>query len=348
MKILKVKTLNVKKGNMATKSTSSTSQVCKKPAMKVADDALSTALSVTPSLDEKIMLLRNSTLTVPEKIKMMQEKLTHPEWNRINGRFATAKKKDEELNETSSVTPKTFQRQLTAAWILDPSKGEVFNQLKCCISATQTMTKTLQWESERSMLKKWSQDELDKHMNSGRIIWREDPSTPGVYEYKDTKNITEVKNVHKQKERQLYQQNALVDETFDEHFQDYEESWNNTGVESYKTLSLRGNDFDGKGSSGKGGPKGKGKGKLALEDDPKKKLKSAKAVLTSTTKTLAAWGFSQKNLTPKVKKTLQQNIKKLEKQGDACNDMQDHSTEDINKFFNDTNALVAECKQVME
>ena len=36
------------------------------------------------------------------------------------------------------------------------------------------------------MLKVWSEKELTLHLQSGRVIWRQCPSTPGVWEYKDT------------------------------------------------------------------------------------------------------------------------------------------------------------------
>ena len=362
MQVMKVKKASTKKSkqkqvaedpvNVSARPCDEQPLVMKKPAKKDmnmdAQSVLSHALSKTPSLNEKIKLLRNCDLPVADKIKLMNEKLSHPDWNKINGRFATAKAKDAELNEKALQTPRAFQRALTGAWVLDPAKGEVFNSLTCNISASHIMTKTMQWESEKSILKKWSQDELQRHINSGRIIWREDPATPGVYEYKDTKNIAEVQQIQRTKQKQLSQKSEIVEEAFEDEMNELEDSWNNTNIESYKPLSLRDVTL-GEGKGGSGGHKGKGKGNQpAPEDDPKKKLKSIKAVLTSTIKSLGAWGFNQKSMPPKLKKALQQNIKKLEKQAEKINTVQEGSSDEINKFVADTNNLVAVCKSMME
>ena len=352
LKPVKMKSSNTKKCNpdVKPKPDDDGAHVMKKPASKgCAASVISQALSANTGLNEKIALLRNSQLTVPEKVKLMNEKLSHPEWNKLNGRFATARAKDSDLDETASQTPKSMLRTLTTAWVLDPSKGEVFRGISCNISASHTMTKTLVWESEKSILTKWSQDELDKHLNSGRIIWREDPSTPGVFEYKDTKNMSEVKQLHRQKQKELAQKSEVIEDAFEDEMLEMEGHWNSSGVESYHLLSLRGNDAEGKGSSGsKGNPKGKGKGKVPNDDDPKKKLKSLKALLTSTTKSLAVWGFNQANMQPKVKKTLQQNIKKLEKQSEMIISIQDGSMDDINKFAEVTMKLIGQCKEIMD
>jgi len=325
MKPVKMKSSSSKKGKPTEKSNphDDGATVLKKPASKGCDaTVISNALSATQSLNEKIALLRNSQLTVPEKVKLMNEKFSHPEWNKLNGRFATARAKDSDLDETASQTPKSMLRTLTTAWVLDPSKGEVF---------------------------KWSQDELDKHLQSGRIAWCEDPSTPGVYEYKDTKNMSEVKQVHRSKQKELVQKSEIIEDAFEDEMLEMEGHWNSSGVDSYHLLSLRGSEAEGKGSSGsKGNPKGKGKGKNPNDEDPKKKLKSMKALLTSTTKGLAVWGFNQPNMQPKVKKTLQQNIKKLEKQSELITSLQDGSMDDINKFVEATMKLVGQCKEIMD
>lgn len=324
-------------------------EVKKKPATATFNDSasiLSKALSTTPSLNEKLRLLRGSSLPVNEKVKLMNQKFTHPDWNKVNGRFVTAKASDTELQEASEAAPKNLQRTLQTAWVLDPSKGEIFNSLTCGLISSHTMTKTLQWESEKMTLNRWSQDELDKHLSSGRVIWREDPYTPGVYEYKDTKNISEMQQIQKVKKKTFQQKSEIVEESFDDEMNDLEDIWNTTNIESRHSLSLRGRDGEGKGSSSS---KGKGKGhKNALEDDPKKKLKSAKAMLSSTIKSLGAWGFSQKKMMPKVKKTLQQNIKKLEKQSELLIKVQEGSSEDTSQLVADTMVMIAECKQVME
>ena len=42
------------------------------------------------------------------------------------------------------------------------------------------------------MLKVWSEKKLTLHLQSGRVIWRQCPSTPGVWEYKDTQKFSKI------------------------------------------------------------------------------------------------------------------------------------------------------------
>ena len=368
----KVSAVSVKKSAGLMKHAPSTSassmkkdadKVSKRPASKSSahnedDDEvksqISAALSKTPSLDEKLQLLRNSDLSTAENVRLLNEKLSHPEWNKLHGRFRTARANDEELEETAPQTPKNLMRALTSAWILDPSKGEVYRSMACSVSAKHTMTKILQWESEKSILSKWTQEELDRHINSGRIVYREDPCTPGAWEYKDTKNIQESQTLEKDKRRTYNQSAEMAEEEFDAEMVGLEDVWNHSNVESYQLYSLKDNP-EGKGSgkgapkNGKGNGKGTGKGKIpALEDDPKKKLKSVKASLSSTIKTLGSWGFSQSKMQPKQKKALATAIKKLEAQLDSANGLTEGSTDEINTFVSTTNKMISESKQMME
>ena len=54
------------------------------------------------------------------------------------------------------------------------------------VAASQALKKAEEWLSEKAILKRWSPEELQAHLGSGRVVWREDPWTPGVYEYQDT------------------------------------------------------------------------------------------------------------------------------------------------------------------
>ena len=338
--------------------------VKKRPAAKKQrfdeDDAksqLSTALSRTPSLNDKLVLLRGSSIPTAEKLKLMNMKLSHPEWNKLNGRFRTAIANDPELEETASLTPKVMMRALTSAWVIDPQKGEVFKNVACSISATATLTRDLKWESHKAMLKKWTQDELDLHINSGRIVWREDPNTAGVWEYKDTKNMTETRTITKMKYKSHNQNTEMVEDEFDQENKELEGQWNDTSVDSWWAYSYNGQPGDG-GSKGGGkanvaGVKGKGKGGNipSIEDDPKdpkKKLKAAKASLTLVTKGLGAWGFSQTKMAPKQKNQVTSMIKKLEAAQAKAKDLEEASTEEINEFVKSATQMASEAKKMME
>jgi hypothetical protein len=115
-------------------------------------------------------LLRGSALPTAEKLKLMNQKLSHPDWNKLNGRFRTALANDPDLEETASQTPKVMMRALTAAWIIDPQKGEVFKNVACSISATATLTRDLKWESHKAMLKKWTRASMRVSLLGARTL----------------------------------------------------------------------------------------------------------------------------------------------------------------------------------
>ena len=58
-----------------------------------------------------------------------------------------------------------------------------------------TVTVTDQWVSEKQTLDKFGADEMQRHLNSGRLLWREDPWTKGVYQYKDQGDFMRQKTV---------------------------------------------------------------------------------------------------------------------------------------------------------
>ena len=56
------------------------------------------------------------------------------------------------------------------------------------VSVGDKLTREDKWDSEIQILQKFSKKELDLHIQSGRVQWRECPTTWGVFEYKDTQN----------------------------------------------------------------------------------------------------------------------------------------------------------------
>ena len=75
-------------------------------------------------------------------------------------------------------------------------------------SLDKVLTKTEKWLSEKEAMEKWGQDDLNKHIESGRVIWRE-TSTWDVYEYCDTQDFqkkTMAKHSQQWMEAQEYQQ----------------------------------------------------------------------------------------------------------------------------------------------
>ena len=157
-------------------------------------------LSEAGSINEKLDILKNADISPNEKLKLMHLNLSHPEWVKLHGRFSTAAEKDKELKTSHELAlSRSEKRNLIAAFFLDPTKGPVFQHLSRQITTSQTLTKVEKWESTKEVRQKWTDDELEAMLASGRYICREDPYSPGVWEYRDTQKIEAQKKLDRTK-----------------------------------------------------------------------------------------------------------------------------------------------------
>lgn len=132
------------------------------------------------------------------------------------------------------------------------------------LEASSSLKQKEKWVSETKMVEQFGQEEFWLNIESGRISWRADPWTPGVWNYKDNGDITKTTGVKKGKEYRAGQEYTAGAED--------EEAWS----------SFYGNDTQwhlhdwqskGKGKSltkgktkSKSKQKGKGTGLLAIKD----------------------------------------------------------------------------------
>ncbi len=137
-------------------------------------------LSCTSSLDEKLKLLKDANeLSPQEKFKLLGMSLTHPELNKLNGRFKTAAKNVEDLKAAAKdSTNRSEHRTLVAAFALDPSKGTVFNAVSHALTSKTSIIKVEKPMSRKQALEKWTEEELDACIESGRVIQKPDPLIP--------------------------------------------------------------------------------------------------------------------------------------------------------------------------
>ena len=168
---------------------------------KLAADT-SDALSRTESLDAK-EVLREASISPETKVQILRESLTPSDWNKANSRFSTAAKKTADLATAAENANKQQgrlgHRQIVAGWLLDPSVSSVFTSLTHKVTGGQKITKKDTWVSWKKISETWSEEEIELHLNTGRIVTRECPDTPGVYEYKDTNDVTMEKTLDRAK-----------------------------------------------------------------------------------------------------------------------------------------------------
>ena len=188
----------------------------------------------------------------------------------------TEMKHDSSLKSTyDAANSKAARGKLCIAWNLDKSQGEVYQQLTVGMHATSRVAKTERWMSWKEVCDKFGEEETNLHMSSGRITWKEDPVTAGVYQYQDNFDYSRVKVIDKKKMLERTEnKEGTAEEDFDTWFDSLTGQGNGLFLQDDLWCQQSGG-LSGKGGGGAGGKgKGKGKGKdtpvqpLALEDMP--------------------------------------------------------------------------------
>ena len=117
---------------------------------KLAADT-SDALSRTESLDAKLEVLREASISPETKVQILRESLTPSDWNKANSRFSTAAKKTTDLATAAENANKQQgrlgHRQIVAGWLLDPAVSSVFTSLTHKVTGGQKITKKDTWVS---------------------------------------------------------------------------------------------------------------------------------------------------------------------------------------------------------
>ena len=149
-----------------------------------------------------------------------------------------------------------------------------FMHWKESLSHVQTLAKREQWKSEVELVAQFGKDEFDAHVASGRIEWREDPFTWGVFNYRDKGDLVKETRVLRGKEwsrGQEYEAEEQDDEEFD-YLMDLDPTTQLQRAQAWgkgnKSLTKGHGKSSGSKGPGKTLSKGKGKGRaqLAIED----------------------------------------------------------------------------------
>ena len=123
---------------------------------------------------------------------ILKESLTPPDENsQVWGRHQTFLKANP-LEKEEYLGKGKKEKGLAASLWLMQTAGKKFLSCRTSVGALEKVKRKEEWVSEASMLKVWSEKELTLHLQSGRVIWRQCPSTPGVWEYKDTQKFSRV------------------------------------------------------------------------------------------------------------------------------------------------------------
>ena len=194
----------------------------------------------------------------------LKETMTKQDHSKAWGQHNTwSKKQPKEEQEAHAQKSKKEKSEAVVLWLLK-TKVQRFQHHSQEVKGSSSFLQKERWVSLKSILKQWSEDELDAHLESGRILARQCKKNPGVWEYCDTEDEEKIRKASKIKSLKQGQEYE-PDENDDEEFGTM---WQSSGHSQMQRMC-----DDAKGT-GKGGGKalkeGKGRGQkrgqLALKD----------------------------------------------------------------------------------
>ena len=160
-----------------------------------------------------------------------------------------------------------------AAYLLEKEGKQFMTALKK-VSVGEKVTKADNWETELQMLAKFTPEELDLHLQSGRVVWRECPSTWGAYEYKDTQCFQREITTNRAKEWQSGVEYDPMEEDLEKFMDLFTKECHSLEVDDHPKGKGSGKSY----GKGKGLGKGKTKNK-SNQDTPDDKLDTLEKVL---------------------------------------------------------------------
>ena len=238
------------------------------------------------SLKEKMKVATEDAASPEDAAVVLYNSMDKNEKAKAWSKHQTALKKasDAEKEEYENLSKKDKGIQ-AAAHLLEKEGKQYMATLKK-VSTKDTFKQNDQWASEKQMLAKWTEDELDAHIASGRIQWRECPGTWGVYEYKDTQDWSRELAQTRSKEFQQGNEWDPADEDLEKFLELYSKDWTSLTLDDSGKGFGKSSPGFGKGQGGKGKGKSLGKGKhrsqqkektgIEEETDLEKVLKACK------------------------------------------------------------------------
>lgn len=240
------------------------------------------------SLNQKMIKLRESLGENPDIAAAMgayKAGTSKLDKSKLWQKAQTEMKHNPALKEAYEAAPtKGAQGKVLTAWSLDPDgTAGIFKTVTASLGTKSTVMQASKWVGYSKLLQDWTDTEIEAHLKSGRFASKEDPDTPGVWIYKDQKDISQLKQIEKTKRITGAQQQEIEDEEVDvfqalydscclglseQSFEMGNEAW------SFGTIAGKGGKGKGKhveirdmpfvqGGSQKGS--GQGKGKAAVE-----------------------------------------------------------------------------------
>jgi len=351
---LQKKALTKAKAKALAKAKSSSSKV-KKHALKNAKLCKKNLAKLPEmSLQEKVEAAATEAEGDPEAAaSKLKESMTAKEKQSVWSKHQTWLKGHPKEAKALQKASKKEKGEAASLWLMQ-QQGSQYLTCSARVTQKEALKKAENWESEKQILKKWSWEEMQLHLASGRLIWRQDPYSPGVWEYQDTQAWQKETSVSRGKRWEHGTDHQSPGEELQGQF---------SQLYDHEAFGLVGK---GSGKSSKGSlAKGKGKGKkgeqLAIEDRKKEEegeeeeeeeededkvkeaLKKVRKCRDQTMSSLSNLEEALKKAAPQLSTkgkggalATQLKLEKQLKQAKALLLKQSHDFKDLKKFLDDS------------
>ena len=199
---------------------------------------------------------------------ILQKLMTKDEKTKLWSKHQTYLRGSQDEKSTYDEASKKEKTDMTLMWLLKKEHPKYY-QVSNEVEGTTKAERSEHWISETAMLTKWTWEELQMHLASGRIVTRGCASTWAVWEYCDMQDWKTVQAAKAKKRARIAQE--YVPNSDDEMLLDTCME-GNMRANASKLLAQKSSSSKGLGKSPKGKGKSKEKGKgntdnqLALQD----------------------------------------------------------------------------------
>ena len=201
------------------------------------------------SLAQKMQKIAEDASTPEEGALMLKDSVSKLENSKIWCKHQTYLKNNPDEKEKFDQLSKKEKGHQAALWCLQQNVPK-FMHMSESLEQSATLDKRERWETEMEMLTRFSSQELECHLESGRVVWRYDPWTPSCVQYQDMQDVTKTTSVKRSRNMTEGQELEQNEET--------EDQW-----QAYKSKDFNAHmlEIHGWGAKGKSLTKGAGKGK---------------------------------------------------------------------------------------
>lgn len=188
-----------------------------KAASKLSQSTLAAMDSDGMSVQEKVKMALDQGEGVQTAVANLTSSLNKNDKAKVWSKVNIACRDNPEMKAEHDALPKGRKMDWALTWYVD-SEASRCSSLTASVASSRTQTKTETWVSHKMAFDMYG-DDLEWHIQSGRILRRECALTPGCFEFMDTQDIKTIKTIQKAKTLTYGQETALEGEDpFDQIF----------------------------------------------------------------------------------------------------------------------------------